>query len=59
MLGNIDQACHWLLTSCGLKFEHMQPDIEGDTPMSLAKSYGDVELENYLIEKYECLEKNN
>ena len=50
--GNVE-VCRWLLEDSKFGYEHMQPDIEGDTPMSLAKSCGNLELEVYLMEWYE------
>ena len=53
------EACKWLLDSCGLGYGHMQPDIEGDTPCSLAKSCGNFELMTFLADRYEDLRKNH
>lgn len=53
-------ACKWLLTStehggAGLSLLHVGPDIEGDTPASLAKSNGHSKVEQWLNREQERL----
>ena len=53
-------VCKWLLTpqesgGAGLGANHVRPDIEGDTPASLAKSNGHAEVEKWLIVMQEYL----
>lgn len=50
-------ACEWLLAPVelgggGLDERHMGPEKEGDTPMTLARFFGKLDLEAYLICKY-------
>ena len=50
------EACRWLIEDCNFGYQHMLPDIEGDSPMSLAKSCGNLELETYLMQWFERFE---
>lgn len=55
-----EEACMWLLKPLaeggpGLGIAHMQPEIEGDTPITLARSIGHLQLEHNLRKKYEEL----
>jgi ankyrin repeat protein len=47
-------ACQWLLAArseggAGLSLRHVGPDVEGDTPASLAKSNGHSAVEQWLL----------
>ena len=53
--GNVE-TCRWLIEYCKFGYRHMQPDVEGDTPMSLAKSCGNLVLEEYLMGWYKQFE---
>jgi hypothetical protein len=51
-------ACEWFLLPCaeggaGMDHRHMQPEQCGDTPMTLAASCSEFELQTYLQEQYD------
>lgn len=53
------KACQWLLSpeGAGLSLKHVGPDVEGDTPASLAKSNGHSEVEMWLLGEQKRLQQ--